>query len=288
MDFKDIKKMIIKFWKTDNSKIAVIRDISVALLAVFIILLLLWSYTGQWFSAPIVAIESGSMEHTPPVFPKEPPFGRIGTIDAGDMVLVQKVNNRNDVVVHGGDYGGSQARNGWKSYGDYGDVIVFLPDGNKKMTPIIHRAMCWVEIGSYNGQKTYTIKEFGIFNETSIGSIPELGFYTDDPIKPNWAHSGFLTKGDHNDLFDNLPNSGIRESTQPIKIEWISGKARLEIPWFGTINLFFSDILNGTNNVGNVHQDCLICLFIIIALIVLIPILLDIKDYLKQNNKDKT
>src|SRR5512136_2607786 len=97
----DIKKMFIQFWKSDNNKVSLIRDVVVALLAVFVILMILWGYTGQWFAAPMVAIESGSMEHP------NAPFGRLGTIDAGDMVLVQKVNKRSDVVPHGGTITGA-------------------------------------------------------------------------------------------------------------------------------------------------------------------------------------
>ena len=279
MNSKDFGKIFLRFWQSDNKKIALFRDIAVALLAVLVVLLLLWTYTGQWFTAPIVAIESGSMEHT------NSPFGRLGPIDAGDMVLVQKVYNRNDVVVHGGNLGGAQAKECCKTYGDYGDVIIYLPDGDIRETPIIHRAMCWVDVEFNKDQRTYTIKEYGIYNETSIGPIPELGLLTKKT--PNWSHSGFLTKGDHNIEFDNLPNGGVLKSTQPIKIEWISGKARLEIPWFGTINLFFSDIMNGENNVGNVHEDCLISLGTVIAILVSIPIFLDIKDYLKQKKEEQ-
>ncbi len=88
MNSNDFGKIFLRFWRSDNKKIALFRDITVALLAVLVVLLFLWTYTGQWFTAPIVAIESGSMEHT------NSPFGRLGPIDAGDMVLVQKVYNR--------------------------------------------------------------------------------------------------------------------------------------------------------------------------------------------------
>ena len=284
MNIIDFRKIFLRFWKSDNKNISLIRDIVVALLAVLVVLLLLWTYTGQWFTAPIVAIESGSMEHTPPTFSTNPPFGRLGTIDAGDMVLVQKVYTRDDVVVRGGNFGGAQAKQCCETYGDYGDVIIYLPDGDTTQTPIIHRAMCWVDVEINNGQRTYTIKEYGIVNETSIGPIPELGLFSKKT--PDWSHSGFLTKGDHNDQFDNLPNGGVHKSTQPIKIEWISGKARLEIPWFGTINLFFSDLMNGTDNIGNVHEDCLISLGVIIAILISIPIVLDIKDYLKHKKEE--
>lgn len=285
MNINDVKKKIVKYWKTDNKKIALFRDILSMVFVLFLVIILLWSYTGQWFQAPLVAIESGSMEHTPPLYSTNPPFGRIGTIDAGDLVLIKKVDFYDDIITHGGSFGGAQAENGYKSYGLYGDVIVFHPDGNKDITPVIHRAMCWVDVTIVNNQRTYTITEYGIINESSLPPIPELGLETN--AQPNWDHSGFLTKGDNNRLFDNLPNQGIYESSQPIKVEWITGKARGEIPWFGTINLFFSDIVKGTNNVKNVPTDSLICFALSTILIILILVLLDMKDYLSEKIKQK-
>jgi len=260
------KEKFFQFWKTDNSKIVFIRDIAIALLAVLIVLLLLWSYTGQWFEAPMVAIESGSMEH-----PDNPPFGRVGTIDAGDMVLVQKVYTVDDIITHGGNLGGAQAKDCCETYSDYGDVIIYKPMGNENTPQIIHRAMCWVEVNNDGDTITYTIEEHGIFNEETL-NIPELGL---NHKKPTWTHSGFLTMGDNNNVIDQISSI----CPQPLKLEWITGKARLEIPWLGTINLFFDDVLYGKNTVSNVHEDSLICLGILITVLISIPIILDIKDY---------
>lgn len=265
----NIKELFLKFWKSDDSKISIVRDVVVALLAVLIILMILWGYTGQWFAAPMVAIESGSMEHS------NSPFGRLGTIDAGDMVLVQKVTKRSDVIPHGGLIMGAEAEKGWQTYGDYGDVIIYKPLGRTDVSQIIHRAMCWVDVyQTAEGRSTYTIVDYGIYNATSL-TIAELGLYNRDP---GWTHSGFLTKGDNNDVIDEITDI----CPEPVKVEWISGKARLEIPWLGTINLFFEDVLHGKNTVGNVHQDSLICLGIVIALLVSIPIILDVYEYLKK------
>ncbi|MFO7678042.1 MAG: S26 family signal peptidase [Thermoplasmatota archaeon] len=281
----NLKKHFIYFWKTDNSKIVFIRDILIALLAVFIVLLLLWSYTGQWLQAPMVAIESGSMEHTPPIHPTNPPFGRLGTIDAGDMVLVKKVYTINDIITHGGPFGGAQAENGWQSFGEYGDVIIFKPLGRDDTPQIIHRAMCWVDVHIQADTVTYTIAEYGIFSEETL-TIPELGL---ENKKPSWEHSGYLTKGDNNRVIDQITSI----CPQPVKVEWISGKARVEIPWLGTINLFFDDFLSGRlftdkSTVANVHTDCLICLGIVIVSLISIPVVLDIYDYQKEKkNKDK-
>jgi signal peptidase len=267
----NIKKMFIQFWKSDNNKVSIVRDVVVALLAVFVILMILWGYTGQWFAAPMVAIESGSMEHP------NSPFGRLGTIDAGDMVLVQKVSKRSDIIPHGGHIKGAEAENGWRTYGDYGDVIIYKPLGRTDVSQIIHRAMCWVDVYNKNGQITYTIIDYGIDNKTVL-NIPELGLSNRDP---GWTHSGFLTKGDNNEVIDEITDI----CPEPVQLDWISGKARFEIPWLGTINLFFEDVLHGKNTVGNVHEDSMICLGIVIAILVSIPIILDVYDYLKKRKK---
>jgi signal peptidase len=269
----NIKKMFIQFWKSDNSKVSIIRDVVVALLVVFVILMILWGYTGQWFAAPMVAIESGSMEHP------NSPYGRLGTIDAGDMVLVQKVSKIGDVIPHGSHLRGAEAENGWRSYGNYGDVIIYKPLGRTDVSQIIHRAMCWVDVYNINGQTTYTILDYAIENETSL-TIPELGLYNRNP---GWTHSGFLTKGDNNEVIDEITEI----CPEPVQLDWISGKARFEIPWLGTINLFFEDVLHGKNTVRNVHEDCMICLGIVIAILVSIPIILDVYEYLKKRKKSE-
>jgi signal peptidase len=269
----NLKDQFMKFWKSEDNKISIIRDVLVALLAVFIILMVLWGYTGQWFAAPMVAIESGSMEHP------NSPFGRLGTIDAGDMVLVQKVSKKSDIVPHGGPVKGAEAENGWQTYGDYGDVIIYKPLGRTDVSQIIHRAMCWVDVYQTNGVITYTIADYGIYNQTSL-TIEHLGLFNRNP---GWSHSGYLTKGDNNEIIDQVTDI----CPEPVQVDWISGKARLEIPWLGAINLFFEDILHGKNTIGNVHQDSLICLGIVIAVLVSIPITLDVYDYVKKRKKNE-
>jgi signal peptidase len=267
----DIIRYFKRFWHSDNTSIALIRDVVVALVAVLVILLILWSYTGQWFGAPMVAIESGSMEHP------DAPFGRLGTIDAGDMVLVQKVSTRSDVVPHGGPVQGAEASNGWQSYGDYGDVIIYKPMGRSDVSQIIHRAMAWVDVYHAGARTTYTIIDYGIYNETSL-TIPQLGLHNRDP---GWTQSGFLTKGDNNEVIDQISNI----CPQPVQPEWISGKARSEIPWIGTINLFFEDVLHGKSTVQNVHSDSLTCLGVVLAVLISIPITLDVYDYLRKKRQ---
>jgi len=278
MSFKDIfkkfKGKFLKFWRSDG-KISLVRDVFIALLLVLIILTALWSYTGQWFGAPMVAIESGSMMH------ENEPFGRFGTIDAGDMVLLVKVNSRSDIVT----YADKDSDN--FNYGKYGDVIVYRPYGYEGRDQIIHRAMCWVEYNDDYG--TYTVEGYDLYNVSSI-TIPELGLNKwvhpkkDPGGRSITPHSGFITKGDNpitNDRCDQVAGS---ICDVPIKIEWISGKGRGELPWLGTLNLLFNDITSGKNTVSNVPSDCIICLVLLIVILISIPVTLDLYGYYKDKS----
>ncbi len=277
METKDLKNYFLKFWRSDNEKFSIIRDILVALIVVFIILIILWSYTGQWFGAPMVAIESGSMMHL------DEGFGRVGYIDAGDMVLLVKINEKNDILTRGSKFDGEYAKGigGFQSYGDYGDVIVYKKYGRSDEDQIIHRAMCWID---FNDDNTYTVQEYGIIDASSI-TINELGLNNYQP-----THSGFITKGDNPVTNDRCDQAG-GICSEPIKPEWITGKARFELPWIGTINLLFNDIITGSfwnNNeitVYNVPTDNIICLVVLIIIIISIPIFLDLLEYKKKLNK---
>ncbi len=276
----ELRELLIRFWRSEDERISAVRDIVIALLIVLAILTSLWAYTGQWFGVPMVAIESGSMMHL------NEPFGRIGTIDAGDMVLLVKVSSREDILTRGSSKGGEMAKGdkGFKSYGDYGDVIVYRKYGRTDEDPIIHRAMCWITYHEEYG--TYTVEEYGLYNVSSI-TISELGLYNYKP-----THSGFITKGDNPITNDRCDQAG-GICREPIKVEWITGKARGELPWVGTINLFFNDLMSGRlwsshPTVGNVPSDCITCLIILIVTLISIPLSMDIYDFLKHRKTHKT
>ncbi len=285
MDIKKLKELFLRFWHSKNGKVSLIRDVLVALFAVFIIIMILWSYTGQWLGTPMVAIESGSMMHA------NEPYGRLGTIDAGDMVLLVKVTKRNDIVTY--CRAESQGRDDLKTYGKYGDVIVYRKYGDTTEDQIIHRAMCWVDVELNGTEKTYTIAEYGIYSNKTL-YIPEIGLQENNrPVSPDWSHSGFITKGDNpytNKECDQL--GGICD--EPIKMEWITGKARSELPWIGAINLFFNDLAGGAFwnknvevTVSNVQSDSVVCLIILLAVLISIPIALDLYDYYRTKKKQK-
>ena len=277
---KDFKDLFLRFWRSDNEKISLIRDIVVALLVVLIILMALWAYTGQWFAAPMVAIESGSMMH------EDEPFGRLGTIDAGDMVLLVKVNGKDEIITRGSNLNGEMAKGtegGHRTYGAHGDVIIYRKYGNFDEDQIIHRAMCWIEY--HEEYDSYTVEEWLLYNVTSV-TISDLGLKNYKP-----SHSGFITQGD-NPITNNRCDQAGGICSEPIKPEWITGKARSELPWIGTINLLFNDLVTGgfwdeseEITVHNVPSDCIICLVVLIAALISIPISLDVYDYYRRKSR---
>jgi len=265
------KNIFVHFWRSNDNKISIIRDVFIALLIVFIILLALWTYTGQWFSAPMVAIESGSMMHD------DEPFGRVGTIDAGDMVLLVKIDNREDIATF------AEKDSDNFHYGKYGDVVIYRPNGNQDVDQIIHRAMCWVEVKGTGSKKTYTIEEYDIIDRDASDPLlcEQCGIMANgNPVKVDWDNSGFITKGDNNYNCDQ-----VGFPYQPVKTEWITGKARGELPWIGTINLIFNDLVGGKDTVKNVKDDSMDCLVILIEFLILIPIGLDFKTYYSDRKK---
>lgn len=111
----------------------------------------------------LVTVTSGSMEPN---------------INQGDLVLVSEPNNIET-------YSESNREN----FGKPGDVIVFYPDGNKDTT-IIHRAMMEVNKGENWYKKSnpeYFPEDISSCNDLTSCPAPE---------------SGYITKGDNNDVYD--------------------------------------------------------------------------------------
>lgn len=278
----------LRFWRTENPKWAIVRDIAVAGFIVLVLLGALWAYTGQSFPSqmPLVVVESGSMMHGPHTpcggggctAYGDPPFGRIGSIDPGDLVLVKKIDVLDDVE----PAFGTGKRDG---YGGHGDVIVYKPGGSSGRSPVIHRVMlmiyavpegCTPNAGA--SPCTYRIPdtcdaEFGSF--VVSGDWQKYCAGSKDPISLNLRreglflelssypcatqqqgcgafYSGVITKGDNNDRMDQTsPYQGTQFaggsiSCCPVQLDWIIGKTRAEIPWFGLIKL----MLYGNKNYG--------------------------------------
>ncbi|HLF16623.1 MAG TPA: S26 family signal peptidase, partial [Candidatus Thermoplasmatota archaeon] len=233
-----------------------LRDALGLALAALVLWLLLITVTGQLFhGSPVRVVESGSMMHCDEGVNRgwhtgtscgANRFGRLGTIDPGDIVFVFDVDGRGDVRTF--------ASGGEHRYGGPGDTILFEPNGLAGGTPIIHRAMFWLEV---NGDGTYTVPELGWDHlgaselnqrvmELDAGTYRTAGACTLSLHGLTPADSGFITKGDNNPCFDPY---------RPVQPSWVIGKARGEVPWIGLVKLGFYDLVGGTHNYRNAPGD---------------------------------
>lgn len=183
-------------WFREDPVGSFVYDILVSVAIVAGLAGILFLLSGLW--PPMVAVESGSMQ------PHMQPGDLIFVVGQdrwvpGDAATVDGVVTRQE---------GHEA--GYRSFGGYGDVIVYYPNGNTRETPVIHRAMRYIEAG-----------------ETWNGT--DGGNYTAE-------HSGFLTKGDANEHYDQNPEEHISTVVRP---EWVRGKAKFRIPFLGGIRLLF-------------------------------------------------
>ena len=247
-----------------------LRDAGIALVFVASILLAMYAYTGLW--PPLVVVESESMMHS------EDNVSYVGVIDTGDLVLVKSVDSASDIETYMEGY-----TSGHRTYGDYGDVIVYLVNGNELATPIIHRAIVYLEANddgnsfscealrdADDGKWDTTDPDDTWDHLTSTLRIYDVGFQSEtvsiDTSRLVVA-DGYITKGDHNDNTD----QSLSSRNTPVKVSWIVGKARGEIPWFGLLKLWATDSLKSDAPSNSVRN-----LWISLAFIVIGPIMLDV------------
>jgi hypothetical protein len=105
------------------------------------------------------------------------------------------------------------------------------------VTPVIHRAMAWVEVVDKEN-KTYYIPEIDTYFNGKI-ELSEIGLGGGAHIK-DLENSGYITKGDstgnrHPDQMTHFDITG--NIVQPVDPDWVVGVARGELPWFGLIKL---------------------------------------------------
>jgi len=188
-----------------------IREVATSALIVLAIGLLLFAISGVW--PPMVAVSSGSMdpnmEEGDLVFVTEP--GRFAPDAAGNGVGVVTAERGAEV--------------GYRSFGGYGSVIVFREPGSAGL-PVIHRAAFHVE----EGENWYDRADPSVVRAEECGATPREAL-------PNCPapHDGFITKGDDNPTYDQ--ELGI---APPVRAEWITGVARVRVPYLGWVRLAFS------------------------------------------------
>ncbi len=187
-----IKEKIKAFNESDNYFVGFLRDILFVISVVVIFASISHIVLGLW--TPMVAVESGSM---------------IPHIQIGDIIFVQSIDRTQIITNEMGK------QSGYKSFGDYGDVILYKPYGKEGATPIIHRAMYYVE--------------------------------TDQPMwagGPPAPHAGYITKGDNIYTNPSYDQQGSISYKQPVKKEWVIGAARFyRVPLLGYVSLIPRKIL---------------------------------------------
>ena len=239
-----------------------VKDIGIAIGSVALVFLLTFAYSGNW--PPMVVIESGSMEHDNNPLYAEPGYTHLGIIDTGDLVIV-KETEKSDIVTY------LEGKNtGYKKYGDYGDVIIYYKNGIREkdgqpVTPVIHRAMAWVEVVDKEN-KTYYIPEIDTYFNGKI-ELSEIGLGGGAHIK-DLKNSGYITKGDstgnpHPDQLTHFDVTG--NVVQPVDPDWVVGMARGELPWFGLIKLRITQ----PDNYAQAPPECRVMLgFSVLAILV--------------------
>ena len=110
-----------------------LREIILAGAMIGILVLGLWAHTGSM--PPLVVVESSSMIHDID--------GEVGSIDAGDLILVRD-SSFESIVTFAEGSDSTDSSFGYEMHGMAGDVIIYQKNGDTG-TPIIHRAILRVE-----------------------------------------------------------------------------------------------------------------------------------------------
>lgn len=177
-----IPTRVKRFLESDDPRAGWVKDALWVVGVVAGIALLLFLASGTW--PAVVAVESESM---------------VPNMNVGDLVFVAAYDRYGELT----SWEEGEAT-GFVRFGDspdrqgnqvYGDVIIFRPNGDDTVHPIIHRAMSW-----YDG---------------------------------NTTAAGYITKGDNNPSIDQAAYYPGIGQIQPVRKEWIVGKAIFKIPLVG-------------------------------------------------------
>lgn len=215
-----------------------VREIVLAAGMISLLVMAMWAHTGSM--PPLVVVESNSMQHDE--------SGEVGTIDAGDLVLVHSPDNRKIITfVEATDPNSNHYE--YESLGMEGDVIIYKRNGESESTPIIHRALFKIDVAevipadwdndtedylcsegvkwntdqcviswTVPGSDQINVEEINlIFDGTNTGKYPCSGvaavhgsvWYSVENFTP--SNPGYITLGDNNDCND---DQGVFEFAQ--------------------------------------------------------------------------
>jgi signal peptidase len=270
--------------------LGVVRDVAISAGIVVLILVSLFAYTGVW--PPMVVIESNSMMHGGD--------SQIGVIDTGDLTLVKSINERQGVVTYVEATCATNPHHGLKTYGDFGNVIIYRKNGLAEI-PVIHRAIAWIEYNASASNPPYkyvgNIPDIGVYNVTEF-TLTKLG-YQNQNIRINLdgifrssavstsraPHSGFVTHGDHNPPQVDQESLRVQQGSmvEPVKVGWVVGRAEGELPWFGLFKLWISG-----HNTSAFPDSSTNGLIITVFLLIAVPVSVDFAvSWNKKRHEDR-
>ena len=185
-----------------------VRDLLTSVVAVLLVGAYLFAISGVW--PPLVAVESGSMQPN---------------MAQNDLVFVMEEHRFPGAGATGATgvvTAASGEDSGHRMFGRVGDVIVYKPNGSMDRTPIIHRAMFWVEEG-----EDWVARA----NDSNLAKTDSCADIETCPAE----HAGFVTKGDNNGAYDQVPGRGAH--TGVVSPDWVVGTAEVRIPGLGWLRL---------------------------------------------------
>ncbi|WP_455392138.1 S26 family signal peptidase [[Eubacterium] cellulosolvens] len=272
---KNAKNDYDKKKELKQNLISTCKEFMIWVIIILIILGSFYGYAGRW--PPVVVVESNSMMHGED--------STVGTMDTGDLVIVKKVSSKNDITTYA-----QGLKDNYERYNAPGDVVAFKKNGGTGIE-VIHRAVVWIVYNSsgFNGRQS--LRNFGSFDIPSLGLYNITNFTITNyksnnsdltidliPILQNFQeynrqpHGGLLTKGDNNDQIDQL--SDLRDSKklplEPVRFDWVVGKANGEIPWLGLINLFLAGKTSEPGKSAPATSVNMLCVTIVSLIILII------------------
>ena len=181
-----IRETIKRIKESDNFWAGLFRDLLFVLIVIAIFSSISYIALGRF--SPVVAVESISM---------------VPHLNVGDIIFIESPDRSEIITSREGE------KTGYLSFGYYGDVILYMRSGNEGMTPIIHRAMFYVNEGE--------------------------PMWPGGPSAPN---AGYITKGDNNKTNSIYDQQGSISPGIPVKKEWVIGVARFRpIPYWDAFHL---------------------------------------------------
>lgn len=257
----------------------------IAILIVVILAGSLLAYSQEW--PPISVVASESMTHSS--------SWEAGTLNVGDIVFVKKVDQTPGPVI---SY--VVGRNtGYKSYGEYGNVILYHSTYG---LVIIHRAMFYLSwngstpcVQGYHNQSWMRVTDQYVWIEDASYNGRNLTV----SISSFKGEDGFITVGDHNLATSALyvpsqhayiaADQNVNITAYPVNSSEIVGVAFGDIPWFGLIKLNLLRLYNQWpeyNEVGKYSYDYLGLSILAILVAIFFPYGATAR-YIRQKKKSK-